>query len=78
MTPVQFVHHKEKLRQYGSALKELVSLLLRSRVVHEDSCVGCNALYIEKTVRHLTTRLREHSYKAKVNNQQFQQNQQKY
>ena len=37
-----------------------MSETLRSHVVYEFSCDGCNAGYIEETTRHLTVRIKEH------------------
>ena len=32
---------------------------LRSRVVYEFACAGCNACYVDETARHFSTRVRE-------------------
>ena len=33
---------------------------LRSRVVYQFTCAGCNACYVGETFRHISTRIREH------------------
>ena len=42
------------------SVKDPIPLDLCSRVVYKFSCAGCNACYIGKTSRHLSTLVREH------------------
>ena len=41
-------------------MKDFVPQDLRSHVVCKFTCVGCNATCIDKTVRYISTRVREH------------------
>lgn len=41
------------------SVKDLVPLMLRSRVVYKVSRAGCNACYIGETSRHLSAPIRE-------------------
>ena len=41
-------------------VKKSVPKYLRSFIVSRVTCPGCNASYIGKTTRHLTTRIEEH------------------
>ncbi len=57
-----------KSRSKLCSLKEPVSTLLKSRVVYAITCPACAGTYIGQTVRHLSTRLKEHGMKnAPVN-----------
>ena len=58
--PLQVVLTTTKLRTLLPSLKSRIDKLHRSRVVYQITCSGCNALYVGQTVRHLTTRLKEH------------------
>ena len=42
------------------SVKESVPKYLKSFVVYQFDCAGCNACYIGETTRHLTTRIQEH------------------
>ena len=41
-------------------VKEPIPKFLKSFVVYEFLCPGCNACYIGETTRHLSTRIKEH------------------
>ena len=47
-------------------VKDHVHRLLRLCVVYKFTCAVCNSVYIGKTTRHLTTRVREHLYTDKI------------
>ena len=42
------------------SLKLPIDHLLKSKVVYQIKCLGCNASHVGQTCRHLTTRLNEH------------------
>ena len=46
-------------------VKDSVPRELRSRVIYKFTCACCNACYIGETVRHFSTRFREHLYSDK-------------
>ena len=48
-----------KIRNMFS-VKDPVPFHLRSRVVYQFTCAGCNACYVGETFRHISTRIREH------------------
>ena len=48
-----------KIRNMFS-VKDPVPSHLRSRVVYQFTCAGCNACYVGETFRHISTRIREH------------------
>ena len=50
-----------KLKTCLPSLKCRIPAELQSNVVHEIKCPGCDASYAGQTVRHLTTRMREHA-----------------
>ena len=52
-----------KSRSKLCSLKEPVTFLLKSRVVYAITCRACAGTYIGKTIRHLSTRLKEHGMK---------------
>ena len=56
---VKLVFSTFKLRNMFS-VKDSVPQSLRSRVVYNFSCAGCNASYIGETTRHICARVREH------------------
>ena len=58
--PLQVILTTTKLSTLLPSLKSRIDKLHRSRVVYQITCSGCNALYVGQTVRHLTTRLKEH------------------
>ena len=41
-------------------VKDSVPRSLRSRVVYNFTCAGCNSVYVGETCRHISTRVREH------------------
>ena len=45
--------------------KDSVTSALRSNLIYNFSCAGCNACYIGETERHLTTRINEHLFTDK-------------
>ena len=49
-----------KLKTALPSLKPPVPKKIRSRVVYQIECPGCNASYVGQTVRHLNTRYAEH------------------
>ena len=49
-----------KLKTCLPSLKSPIPKELRSHVVYQIDCSGCNASYVGQTCRHLTTRLTEH------------------
>ena len=42
------------------SVKDPVPFNLRSRLAYQFTCAGCNACYVGETVRHISTRIREH------------------
>ena len=50
-----------KLKTVLPSLKPKVETLLKSSVVYQISCPGCQASYVGQTDRHLATRFKEHS-----------------
>ena len=46
-------------------MKDSVPRELRSRVIYKFTCACCNACYIGETLRHFSTRVREHLYSDK-------------
>ena len=42
------------------SVKDPVPFHLRSRVVYQFTCKGCNACYVGEIFRHISTRIREH------------------
>ena len=41
-------------------VKDPIPKFLKSFIVYEFPCPGCNTLYIGETTRHLSTRIKEH------------------
>ena len=63
-----FYFTSTKLRSRICRLKENIPSSLKSRVVYQITCPACAGTYIGQTVRHLSTRLKEHGFKnAPVN-----------
>ena len=58
--PISVINTTRKLRSVLPSLKSPVPKELRSRVVYQIECSGCNSRYVGQTVRHLQTRLAEH------------------
>ena len=58
---IKLVFTTFKLRNLFS-VKDSVHRELRSRVIYKFTCACCNACYIGETVRHFSTRVREHLY----------------
>ena len=61
---IKLVFTTFKLRNLFS-VKDSVPRELRSRVIYKFTCACCNACYIGETVRHFSTRVREHLYSDK-------------
>ena len=61
---VKLVFTSNKLRQTISS-KDCCPSVLSLKVVHKFVCASCNASYVGKTHRHLTTRIVEHFGKDK-------------
>ena len=57
---VSVIFTTRKLQTLMSSPIAPVAADLRSRVVYEIRCSGCNARYVGQTVRHFCTRLKEH------------------
>ena len=63
-----FYFTSAKLRSRMCCLKENIWSSSKSRVVYQITCPACAGTYIGQTVRHLSTRLKEHGFKnAPVN-----------
>ena len=58
--PVQPIVTLRKLKTILPSLKPAVKKELRSGVIYQISCPGCNACYVGQTSRHLITRFKEH------------------
>ena len=43
------------------SVKDRTSVALKSMVVYQFSCAGCNSRYIGETSRHFSTRIKEHT-----------------
>ena len=56
----QTIFTTRKLKTCLSSLKTSFARKLRSKVVYKLTCSGCNATYVDQTVRHLATRVDEH------------------
>ena len=50
-----------KLKTALPSLKAKVPRMLKSNVVYQINCPGCQSSYVGQTTRHLSTRIREHS-----------------
>ena len=62
--PVQVVLTLRKLRSCLPSLKSPIPKMLRSDVVYRITCPRCQACYVGKTSRHLTSRFAEHKSRA--------------
>ena len=62
--PVQVVLTVRKLRSCLPSLKPQVSKMLRSDVIYKIACPRCQACYVGKTSRHLTSRFAEHKSRS--------------
>ena len=58
--PCRVIFTLRKLKTVLPSLKPPIDQLLKSKVVYQIKCPGCNASYVGQTCRHLTTRLNEH------------------
>ena len=58
--PCRVIFTLRKLKTVLPSLKPPIDHLLKSKVVYQIKCPGCNASYVGQTSRHLTTRLNEH------------------
>ena len=58
--PCRVIFTLRKLKTVLPSLKPPIDQLLKSKVVYQIKCYGCNASYVGQTCRHLTTRLNEH------------------
>ena len=58
--PCRVIFTLRKLKTVLPSLKPPISQMLKSKVVYQITCPGCNASYVGQTSRHLTTRLNEH------------------
>ena len=50
-----------KLKIARPSLKAKIPRMLKSHVVYQIKCPGCQSSYVDQTTRHLSTRIREHS-----------------
>ena len=50
-----------KLKTALPSPKAKIPRMLKSHVVHQIKCPGCQSRYVGQTTRHLSTRIREHS-----------------
>ena len=60
LADIKTIFTTRKLKTCLPSLKDAVPKELKSRVVYEICCSGCNARYVGQTVRHFQTRLGEH------------------
>ena len=60
MTLKRFSLQENKLQPCLDSLKSAFSNDLKSRVVYKLSCSGHTSTYVGQTVRHLTTKIKEH------------------
>ena len=58
--PLQSILKMRKLKTVLPSLKLSTKEILRSRVVYQLTCPGCNTCYVGQTTRHHLTRFREH------------------
>ena len=61
-TNIKIVYTSKKISSFFSP-KDLMPRALRSGVVYQFNCAGCNACYVGQTTRHFDTRVHEHLYK---------------
>ena len=61
-----------KMRSKICHLKTQISPSFKSRVIYQIQCPACAGTYIGQTVRHLSTRLKEHGMKNAPVNLHFQ------
>ena len=58
--PCRIIFKLRKLKTVLPSLKPPTDKMLKSHVVYQIKCTGCNASYVGQTTRHITTRLSEH------------------
>ena len=58
--PCKIVYTTRKLKTVLPSLKPQIDKPLRSNIVYLVSCPRCHSRYVGQTVRHLTTRFKEH------------------
>ena len=61
---IKLILHSLKLTRFFSSKDSVISAL-KSNLVYNFSCPGCNACYIGETERHLSTRINEHLHTDK-------------
>ena len=61
---IKLVFSSYKIKNLFS-FKNSIPSLLKSCVVYEFSCAGCNSRYVGETTRHLSTRIKEHTHSDK-------------
>ena len=59
--PVQTIFTTRKLKSCLPSFKSSFDKDLKSHVVYELTCNGCNSIYVGQTCRHITTRVAEHA-----------------
>ena len=64
--PCVIVKTIRKLKTSMPSLKAQVDSSLQSKVVYKIACPRCDACYVGQTVRHLTTRMKEHKRNGPV------------
>ena len=71
--PIKIVFTLKKLKSVLPPLKEKVSKMLKSNVVYNIICPGCEASYVRQTARQLLHRFREHKNNPGSVNEHFVQ-----
>ena len=71
--PIKIVFTLKKLKSVLPPLKENVSKMLKSGVVYNIICPGCEASFVGQTPRHLLHRFREHKNNPGPVNEHFVQ-----
>ena len=66
--PSKVIFTTRKLKNVLPSLKKNVEKPLKSRVVYQIQCPGCDACYVGQTDRHLITRIKEHASSNLVGN----------
>ena len=61
---IKLIFQSVKISSFFST-KDIISDSLKSNVVYEFKCGGCNSTYIGQTTRHFATRIKEHLHSDK-------------
>ena len=62
--PIKIILTLRKLRTVLPSLKPLIEKSFKSGIVYQITCPRCNSRYVGQSVRHLLTRIKEHSRRS--------------